>query len=44
MQTIFLDDSSRVVNHADKIGNGASVKTGIRNAKCRLLLMMDGDG
>ena len=35
---------ARVISHIDNIGNGASIKTGIRNAKGRLLLMMDADG
>ena len=35
---------ARVVSHAYNIGNGASVKTGIRAAKGELLVMLDGDG
>ena len=35
---------ARVVSHIDNIGNGASIKTGIRNAKGSILLMMDADG
>jgi len=35
---------ARVVNHPENIGNGASIKTGIRNARGNLLLMMDADG
>ena len=33
-----------VVSHPYNIGNGAAIKTGIRNARGRLLLMMDADG
>jgi len=35
---------ARVISHPDNIGNGASIKTGIRNARGKLLLMMDADG
>lgn len=33
-----------VVSHPYNIGNGAAVKTGIRNAKGEILVMLDGDG
>ncbi len=33
-----------VISHPYNIGNGAAVKTGIRNAKGDVLVMMDGDG
>jgi len=33
-----------VISHPYNIGNGAAVKTGIRQAKGRFLVMMDGDG
>lgn len=33
-----------VISHPYNIGNGAAVKTGIRNAKGKILVMMDGDG
>jgi len=33
-----------VISHPYNIGNGAAVKTGIRNARGRVLVMMDADG
>ena len=35
---------ARVISHPENIGNGAAVKTGIRNARGNNILMMDGDG
>lgn len=35
---------ARVISHPYNIGNGAAVKTGIRQAKGNILVMMDGDG
>lgn len=35
---------ARVVGHPYNIGNGAAVKTGIRNARGDILVMLDGDG
>jgi glycosyltransferase involved in cell wall biosynthesis len=35
---------ARVVRHAYNIGNGASLKTGIRSAKGQHIVLMDGDG
>jgi glycosyltransferase involved in cell wall biosynthesis len=35
---------ARVVRHPHNIGNGAAVKNGIRAARGRLLVLMDGDG
>jgi glycosyltransferase involved in cell wall biosynthesis len=35
---------ARVIAHPYNIGNGAAVKTGIRNAQGKYLLMIDGDG
>jgi glycosyltransferase involved in cell wall biosynthesis len=35
---------ARVISHPYKIGNGAAVKTGIRNALGEILVMLDGDG
>lgn len=35
---------ARVVRHPYNKGNGAAVKTGIRNAQGEILVMMDGDG
>jgi glycosyltransferase involved in cell wall biosynthesis len=35
---------ARVISHPYNIGNGAAVKTGIRKAKGKILVMMDGDG
>jgi len=35
---------ARVISHPENLGNGAGIKTGIRSARGKLLLMMDGDG
>lgn len=35
---------ARVISHPYNIGNGAAIKTGIRNALGKQLIMMDGDG
>lgn len=35
---------ARIVSHPYNIGNGAAVKTGIRHARGRALVFMDGDG
>ncbi len=35
---------ARVISHPYNIGNGAAVKTGIRNARGRVLVFLDGDG
>jgi glycosyltransferase involved in cell wall biosynthesis len=35
---------ARVISHPYNIGNGAAVKTGIRNARGNVLVMLDGDG
>jgi glycosyltransferase involved in cell wall biosynthesis len=35
---------ARVIQHPYNIGNGAAVKTGIRNARGAILVMIDGDG
>ncbi len=37
-------DKVRVVTHPYNMGNGAAVKTGIRNARGEVLVLMDGDG
>jgi len=36
--------SIRLIQHPYNIGNGAAIKTGIRAARGRVILMMDGDG
>lgn len=41
---IALRKGVRVVAHPYNIGNGAAVKSGIRAAQGRLLVLMDGDG
>lgn len=41
---IALNAGAIVIRHPYNIGNGAAVKTGIRAAKGRRLLLMDGDG
>lgn len=38
------DAGARVIKHPYNIGNGAAIKTGIRNARGRLLVTLDGDG
>jgi len=38
------DKGARVVSHPYNIGNGAAVKTGIREARGRVIVMMDADG
>lgn len=35
---------ANVIRHPYNIGNGAAIKTGIRTARGRLLVLMDGDG
>jgi len=35
---------ARVISHPYNMGNGAAVKTGIRNARGEFVLLMDGDG
>ncbi len=35
---------ARLIRHPYNIGNGAAVKTGIRNANGKILVMLDGDG
>ncbi|HRT61719.1 MAG TPA: glycosyltransferase family 2 protein, partial [Syntrophales bacterium] len=35
---------ARVISHPYNIGNGAAVKTGIRNARGEILVILDGDG
>ncbi len=35
---------ARVISHPYNIGNGAAIKTGIRNARGEALVMLDGDG
>jgi glycosyltransferase involved in cell wall biosynthesis len=39
-----IEAGARVVSHPYNIGNGAAVKTGIRCARGRVLVFMDGDG
>lgn len=36
--------SASVLSHPRNLGNGAAIKTGIRNARGRILVTMDGDG
>jgi glycosyltransferase involved in cell wall biosynthesis len=42
--TIAAGAGARVIRHARNKGNGASVKTGIRNATGEVVLLMDADG
>lgn len=41
---VAAEAGARVLSHPYNIGNGAAVKTGIRNSRGRVLLFMDGDG
>jgi len=41
---VALKAGANVVRHPYNIGNGAAVKTGIRTARGRTILLMDGDG
>lgn len=41
---IAREKGAMVISHPYCIGNGAAVKTGIRNAKGEIVLLMDGDG
>ena len=41
---IAKDNQARVIKHPYNIGNGAAVKTGIRNSTGQILLLMDADG
>lgn len=38
------DAGAKVIKHPYNIGNGAAIKTGIRNAHGKLLVTLDGDG
>lgn len=38
------DAGARVISHPYNIGNGAAIKTGIRNAQGEILVMLDADG
>jgi len=38
------NSDARVISHPYNIGNGAAVKTGIRNARGSILVMLDADG
>ncbi len=41
---ICLEYDVKVVSHPYRMGNGASIKTGMRNAVGEILVLMDGDG
>jgi len=41
---IAKDEGAGVIRHPYNIGNGAAIKTGIRNAKGEIIVLMDGDG
>ncbi|MBI2367107.1 MAG: glycosyltransferase family 2 protein [Deltaproteobacteria bacterium] len=41
---IALNAGANVIRHPYNIGNGAAIKNGIRAARGRLILLMDGDG
>ncbi|MGH7874945.1 MAG: glycosyltransferase family 2 protein [Candidatus Binatia bacterium] len=41
---VALNAGAHVVRHPYNIGNGAAIKSGIRAANGRLILLMDGDG
>lgn len=42
--TIARDKGARVIEHPYNIGNGAAIKTGLRNATGKYIVMMDSDG
>jgi len=42
--TLGRDNACRVISHPYRIGNGAAVKTGIRNALGKVIALMDADG
>jgi glycosyltransferase involved in cell wall biosynthesis len=39
-----ISAGARLLRHPYNIGNGAAIKSGIRNARGKMLVMMDGDG
>ncbi len=41
---IVAEKGARLIHHPYNIGNGAAVKSGIRAARGKLLVLMDGDG
>ena len=41
---VAMTAGANVIRHPYNIGNGAAVKSGIRAAKGRLIVLMDGDG
>jgi glycosyltransferase involved in cell wall biosynthesis len=41
---IAIETGANVIRHPYNIGNGAAVKSGMRAARGRLLILMDGDG
>jgi glycosyltransferase involved in cell wall biosynthesis len=41
---VAMSAGANVIRHPYNIGNGAAIKTGIRAARGRLLVLMDGDG
>ena len=41
---VALAGGANVIRHPYNIGNGAAIKSGIRAARGRLLVLMDGDG
>ncbi len=42
--TIAQGAGAKVISHPYNIGNGAAVKTGIRNARGRMIVLLDADG
>jgi glycosyltransferase involved in cell wall biosynthesis len=41
---VAVEAGAIVIKHPHNIGNGAAIKSGIRSAKGKVLVMMDGDG
>ena len=41
---VAMTGGANVIRHPYNVGNGAAIKTGIRAARGRLLVLMDGDG
>jgi len=41
---VAQNNGAEVIQHPYRMGNGASIKTGLRKAKTEVVLLMDGDG
>ena len=43
-RTVLESTGAKIITHPYNIGNGAAVKTGVRNAVGDIIVLMDGDG